>query len=95
MVPCKPKKKLARAAAEEKLIRGLVSGRDRTDGLHGRQVLYIPPAPKRSDQLNTSRHAATEDLNSGPFVGQRSALRGEDFEVSGHTASVAIVRKCE
>ena len=73
----------------------LVSCRHRADGLHRGQVFRIPATAEGFDQLNAGGHTASENLDGGALVVECDALRSENFQVSRHSAPIAIVRKRE
>ncbi len=73
----------------------LVPCRDRADGLHRGKILHIPTTAEGFDQLNAGGHTASENLDGGAFIGERDALGSENFQVSSHAASIAVVGKRE
>src|ERR1700674_3666386 len=63
--------------------------------LNVRDLRDVPTATDGFDQEDARGHPASEDVDSGDFISESSALRNCDFEIAGDSTLVAIDGKSQ
>src|SRR5580765_3291174 len=63
--------------------------------LRHRKVSSVPAAAQRLDERHAGSHAPARNLDGNSLIGERNALRGDDFKIGSHAAFVAVGRELE